>query len=219
MAEEITPVQATEDTVTLEDVYKQFDVSEPAPSAQPSAPATPALKEEVSIPDAFDTDAHKGFLKELATSNANTEKMLREVAGKLSQYEAEKAMAKINEDIGNAVSKVNDTLNLPKKVAEAYLDGKVREDKRLQAIWNNRDKNPKALDAALNVIKRDMEREFTVKVDPSVASAQRAVKEAQRAMSSSTKETTSEDRWASFAKEAGGEDRAWQLLLEGRYPG
>jgi len=201
-------VQA-EPEVTLDDVYAQYGVE---PSAQTEQPDIPQTKLPDQVPDPFDP-AFKDYLKE---TNEALHKSLQDVVGKLSKQEQEAQHKKLEEDINSAVTKLNDGLSLKPMVVQSYLDAKARTDMRFKSIWDNRGKNPEALNAALGAIKKEMESDFQMKVDPSLKASERALKLSQQQMAT-TKQSNAEDNYQEFESGAGGFDRAWELILNGQY--
>jgi hypothetical protein len=105
------------------------------------------------------------------------------MAGYLTEQQRQAAAQATRADIEKAVEAINEVVKHPKsKVIEAALDGMVREDPRLKAIWNNRGKNPTAWNNALKIVTKSIAEDFSVKVDPNLVAAQRARKDAQRQM-------------------------------------
>ena len=141
---------------------------------------------------------------------------MKQIAGFLTAQQQKAAMETTRADIEKAVGAINEVVNYPKpKVIEAALDGMVREDPRLKAIWNNRGKNPGAWNNALKIVTKQIADDFSVKVDPSLVAAQRARKESQKQMATTTDKDTNptEDRLA--AAQGADFERGWEALVSG----
>ena len=214
--------QTTEKEVTLDDVYRESGLDKETTQAVTQTATETKTTEEAtkkvepsSIPDPFDTENFKAFLAREAAGKTELEKAVRAMANHLSAKAQQEVVATTRADIDKAVGAINEVVNYPKpKVIEAALDGMVREDPRLKAIWNNRGKNPGAWNNALKIVTKQIAEDFSVKVDPSLVAAQRARKESQKQMA-----TTANDSGASPLEErlgaAQGEEfeREWGKLL------
>jgi hypothetical protein len=187
----------TEKEVTLDDVYRDAGLDKIEASADTTTKTetkTDTVKVEVpAIPDPYDTENFKAFMAREAAGKAELQQAVRQVVGHLTAQQQQAVQAATRADIDKAVAAINETVNHPKpKVIEATLDGMVRDDPRLKAIWNNRGKNPGAWSNALKIVTKQIAEDFTVKVDPNLVAAQRARKDAQKQMATTTnKETNS----------------------------
>ena len=208
---------STEKEVTLDDVYRDAGLDKVVAQEVQQQPAKQETKEEPvkvepsSIPDPYDTENFKAFLARQASGTTELHKAVSEVTKFLTaqqqraQFEATKA------DIDKSVKAIDEIVQIGKpKVVEAYLDGMVREDPRMKALWENRAKNPAAWNNALKVVGKKMAEEFSVKVDPELQKAQRARKESQQQMATTTEEST-DSGWENLTPEE--HDRKWQSLL------
>lgn len=212
---------STEKEVTLDDVYRDAGLDKAAaqtvtadrPERQEQQQQTQKV-ESSSIPDAYDTENFKAYLAREAAGKSELQKAVSAIAGHLTAAERQRVAVATKADIESAVSAIEKTVQLGKpKVIEAYLDGAVREDPRLKALWENRTKNPVAWQAALGVVSKKMAKEFDMKVDPALAAAQRARKDSQKTMATTTESSASpaEER---LAAASGSEfDIEWQRLL------
>jgi hypothetical protein len=213
-----TETQVTEKEVTLDDVYREsgLDKETPQTQAQPQQPQERTRVEPSSIPDPYDTENFKAWAARQAAGTTELERTVRQLTGFLNKQVQDQAINATRADIDKAVQAIDEKVSLGKpKVIEAYLDGMVREDPRMKALWDNRSKNPVAWGNALKIAANKMAEEFSVKVDPSLVAAQRARKEAQRQMATTAPEpdNPAEDR---LAKAQGQDfDVEWQRLVSG----
>ncbi|HZR02802.1 MAG TPA: hypothetical protein VFA81_06505, partial [Burkholderiales bacterium] len=173
--------------------------------------------EPSSIPDPYDTEAFKAFLARQAAGTTELHKAVSDVAKFLTAQQQAAAAAQVKADIEKSVKAIDEIAQIGKpKVIEAYLDGMVREDPRMKALWENRTKNPVAWQKACQFAAKQMSEEFSLKVDPELQKAQRARKEAQKQMATTAdKDNTNpvEDQLAA----AQGADfaRQWENLVNG----
>lgn len=215
-----TETQVTEKEVTLDDVYrdagldKEVTTTERVVTKEPERRETKA--EPSSVPDPYDTENFKAFIARQSAGTTELEKTVRQMAGFIGDQHRSKVLADTRADIDKAVQAIDETVSLGKpKVIEAYLDGMVREDPRMKALWDNRGKNPAAWGNAVKIAAKKMAEEFSVKVDPSLVAAQRARKESQKQMATTSPEPDNpqEER---LAKAQGQEfDQEWQRIISG----
>ena len=209
-----TPSEAAP-TQTLEDVYKQFNVDDAAQqfTAQPVqntptqnyAPTPPPAN--TFIPDPIsDPEGYRQFMLASQQQNSAFGQTINTLNAKLSQMEKERQQQQIDADIGKAVAKVNSKVKADPLMVELALEKKAREDGRFMKIWDNRYKNPKAYDAALDAIANELQGKFTVRNDPQLTENQRALKASQRGMATSNQ--SRDDGWDNLSDEDF--DRKWR---------
>lgn len=203
--ENVVTEQVTEaaPTQTLEDVYKQFNVDDAAQqfTAQPvqNTPTqnyapTPQQTPNTFIPDPIsDPDGYRQFMQASQQQNSALGHTINTLNAKMSQMEKERQQQQIDVDIGKAVAKVNSKVKADPLMIELALEKKAREDVRFMKLWDNRYKNPKAYDAALDAISNELQGKFTVRTDPQLTENQRALKASQRGMATSNQ--TNDDDW------------------------
>lgn len=172
----------TEPTSTepsLEDVYAQFQVTEqPQVQTQQETPQ-PASKPEVIIPDpALDPKGHEAFVRNQLKDTDEMKGILRAVVQHTQQYEAQRTRAAEEADIKKAVETINSKLKADDDFAEIALAQRVRKDPKFKALWENRTKNPAALDAGLKALSTELAKKFEFRTDPQLTENQRAMKEA-----------------------------------------
>lgn len=221
-----TVSQETEKEVTLDDVYRDAGLDKIV-STQQQAPQqtqqqatqqnTLPVAEPSSIPDPYDAENFKAYMAREAAGKTALQQSVVEIAKFISAQAQEKAMAATKADIEKAVSTVNEVVGHPKpKVIEAAIDGMVREDPRLKAIWDNRGKNPGAWDNALKIVTKQIAEDFSVKVDPNLVTAQRARKDSQRQMATTSRDEGGSPLEEKLARAQGQDfDAEWQRLLGG----
>ena len=195
----------TDKEVTLDDVYRDAGLDKVVAQEVQQAPKQETQEapkvEPSSIPDPYDTENFKAFLAREAAGKTELEKAVRSVTQFLTAQQQAAALEKTKADIATSVKAIDEIVQLGKpKVVEAYLDGMVREDPRMKALWENRGKNPTAWNNALKVVGKKMAEEFSVKVDPDLQKAQRARKESQQQMAT-TNDASPENEWEGLTQE------------------
>jgi len=173
-------VEQTSTEPSLEDVYKEFNVSPETQQVQTQPAATqPVQKQEVSIPDpALDPEGHKVFMRNQLQDTDELKGILRQVVQHTQQFEAQRARAAEEADIKRAVETINSKLKADDDFAEIALAQRARKDPNFKALWDNRAKNPKALDAGLKALATELSKKFEFRTDPQLTENQRAMKEA-----------------------------------------
>lgn len=211
--------------VTLDDVYRDAGLDKivtapetrAEPKTEPAPNAVPSKIEPSSIPDAYDTENFKAWLARNAAGTQELHSAVVKIAQHLTAEQQRVAMAATKADIEFAVKSIDETVQIGKpKLIEAYLDGEVRADPRMKALWENRGKNPTAWQSALGVVAKKMGKEFDLKVDPALAAAQRARKEGQKTMATTSPEDETSAVEQQLAKAQGADfNRSWESLISG----
>lgn len=190
--------ETTEQTVTLDDVYRDAGLDKLVqPQAQFQQPPPPQQRppESLSVPDPYDTENFKAYIARQNAGTTALQEAVVNMASYLSNIQREQVASKLQADIQSAVGAVQKIVpDQDPEVIEAMLDGKARKDSRFKAIWENRGKNPSAWQNALNVVGREFAEKLSVKVDPSLVTAQRARKDAQKHMAT-TRQETQDESW------------------------
>lgn len=214
-----TTQQTTEKEVTLDDVYRDAGLDKAAETTQQTTTTearteTTAKVEPSSIPDPYDAENFKAYMAREAAGKTELTQAVKNIAGFLTAQQQKAAVETTRADIEKAVGTINETVGHPKpKVIEAALDGMVREDPRLKAIWNNREKNPTAWSNALKIVTKQIAEDFSAKVDPNLVAAQRARKESQKQMATTTNSDASPAEERLAAAQGNDFDREWGKLL------
>lgn len=214
-----TKSETVEKEVTLDDVYREakLDVQETKEPVEVKETTKEQKVEPLSIPDPYDQENFKAYMTREAAGKTELQKAVHAVVAHLSAQQQREAVSATKADIEKAVSEINEVVGHSKpKVIEAALDGMVRENPQLKAIWENRGKNPGAWSKAIGIVKKQIAEDFSVKVDPKLVESQRARKDAQKQMLTTQQDDASpqEDR---LAKATGADfDLEWQRLRGGQ---
>src|SRR5689334_1255744 len=192
MAEENT--QVSEPQPSLDDVYKQYNVdsvvqdfAKPAPQQEPQRASAPVIPDAVT-----DSEAHKNFLLNHVQDTQALRTTLQQTAAEINQWKQERAKAKEEADIKQAVDLVNETLKADPDMVEIALGQKARKDPRFMNLWMQRDQKPDAWKAAVKAYTVELEKKFQFRADPQLTENQRAMKTAQQAMATGSKEPSTD---------------------------
>jgi len=217
--EQPASTEAPQTENTLEQVYSEFNVEAEAQSFQPqqapqqqyqqpqqAAQAMPAIPDPVLDPAGFKTwqAAQSGEIqKKLASMEA---------------FQRQLAVAEINrreaEEVKTLVSYINKVVGLPEADAdliEFALAKQVRYDPKFAAIYQKRHQNQKAWNAATKAMGEQLQKKFSVRVDPQLAENQKALKQAQQSSATTKQTNPEEDRFA--GKTGAAFDKEWQSYI------
>jgi len=175
-------------TETLEDIAKSLTIEQQAqnfvssvqpqyqqPQYQPH-PQPPSF----NVPDPVtDPDGYRAFMAAQYQNLNQHSTTLQDISQKIGNWERMQAEQKINQDVDRAVTKVNEKLKMDQDTVEVALELEYRKNPSFKAIWDNRDRNPLALDRALEILSGKLSSKFQVKQDPQLAENLRAAKSAQ----------------------------------------
>jgi hypothetical protein len=197
---------------SLDDVYKQFNVQEAAesftakPQAQPAPQQQPAV-----IPDpALDIDGFKTWARQQSSADSELRQTLTQVNERLSGYEQERQRTREEADLHKAVSVLKEKVpGADDEFLEIALAHKARKDPKLLSIWENRAKNPQALEAALKAVGNEFASKFSLKADPQLAENTRAMK-ASRDQKATTQAPDVDEKW----RNPDNFEREWARLVE-----
>jgi hypothetical protein len=214
--------------LSLEDVYKEAGITGASPQTPaPVAPVVevkPVVPAEIEIPDAYD-DGHKAFLQSLVAKQNALEQNQLSVTAKELQRERAAANAKLEEDISEATSFLQENAgfdSLPydaagkAQLARYELETLANRDPKFQQLWVSRNNSPAhkaALQKALTVVSKNLAKRFEGNIDPKLAANRRALKAAQS--SSATTEAASEGASSLDGLSGAAFERAWQQMLQG----
>lgn len=200
-----TQAPAPQEPSGLEKVYSDFKIEDQAASFQPQPAAQPAPQAQPAqvpapfmpkAPDPFDPSFQQ-YMGNLAQVAAQTNNALHQTRTELTQMQQALQRQRVEADIKSAVGKITEKAGIEPEIAEVALEAKARKDPRFLAVWNNRDKNPKAFEAAIAAVAQEFQSKYTVRQDPQLAENQRAVKASQQQMATTTK-ANAQDEWASM---------------------
>ena len=192
----------------LEKVYKDFNVEGEAASFQPETPAPQAPATQPQAPrkyDPFDPNfpAHLSAIEQAA---ARAESALSQTQGKLTALERSIHQRQVEADLKQAASSVAEKTGIDQDYAEVVLEARARKDPKFLQIWNNRQKNPKAFNAAIDALSGEVKDKFVVKQDPQLVENQRAVRASQQQMATTAK-VSDQDKWANMTPQERAQER------------
>jgi hypothetical protein len=199
----------------LEKVYTDFGVEaeaekfqpqSPAP-AQPAAPA-PAFK----APDPFSPEFGV-YQAQLQQGVSALHQSLQQTQQKLTALDQQLNRRQVEADIRQAAKTLSEKAGIDADVAEVAFEAQARKDPRLLQIWNNRAKNPRALEAALNALGTEFAQKYAVRQDPQLVENQRAVAASRQTMAT-TQKTSDADAWAEMSPQER-QAKVQQLLRQG----
>lgn len=207
---EESQVQQTSEP-SLDDVYKQFNVQE----AVESFTATPQKTEpqkEIVIPDpALDVNGFKDWAKNVHSADQEIRQTLTTVNERLTKFEQERVRVREEADLQKAVGILKEKVSgVDDEFLEIALAHKARKDPKLLSIWENRGKNPQALEAALKAVGNEFASKFAMKSDPQLAENARAMK-ASRDQKATTQAPDIDEKW----RNPDNFDREWDRLVNG----
>lgn len=169
-----------QETPSLEQVYKTFNVEAEAQSFHPQKEQVQTQQQPqkaVAVPDpVLDPDGYKTWQGQQSQFLQQT---LSQIQGQLSSFQRERLVAKEEADIKSAVQKFRSVTgeDIDEDVAEVALGARVRKDPKFLAVYKNRDKNPQAWNAALSAYANEFKAKASFKIDPQIAENQRAAKQ------------------------------------------
>jgi len=191
-----TPEPSTEPS--LEDVYKQYHVSEPQAQPQPTPQPQPAPSQpepEVSIPDAaLDPDGYRQWARQRLMSETQIKQALNAVAGRIHQYEAAQTKQREEADIQRAVEVIREKVDADPDLIEIAIAQKARKDPRFMSLWANRAKNPQAWNAGLKAAAGELAGKLAMRQDPQITENLRAAKQSQQTQATSAPEDDEKTR-------------------------
>lgn len=201
----------TEVEPSLDDVYKQFNVQEAAESFT-ATPQQQTQPQPQHIPDpALDIEGFKGWAKQVQSADQEIRQTLTSVNQRLSQYEQERQRTREEADLQKAVGVLKEKVpGADDEFLEIALAHKARKDPKLLSIWENRAKNPQALEAALKAVGNEFANKFSLKADPQLIENTRAMK-ASRDQKATTQAPDPDEKWRNHETF----EREWSKLVSG----
>lgn len=214
--------ETSQQSPTLDQVYKQFNVEAEAQSFQPQrqvqAQQQQQQKAESVVPDpVLDPQGYKSWQGQ---QSQFVQQALSQIQGQLTQFQRERLVAKEEADIKSAVQKFKSVAGdeVDDDAAEVALGLKARKDPRFLAVYQNRDKNPQAWQAAVSAYAGEFKSKNQFKIDPQIAENQRAAKQSIQGSQAKQKddEPTGDDK-RFHGKTGRGFDREWRNYIDGGY--
>ncbi len=186
------PEEKPEDS--LESLYEQYNVAKP--ETAPAAP--PAELQPGENPLAAIQQEMAAFRQELADERQERTRTSEEA----DFHKAVAALGKAAELEGKD------------KMLRGYLIAQASDDPRLKTLWDNRNSNPRAWSRALEILGKEVKKEFDVP-NPQLEENQRAMEESQRGASTvPPQKAKAEDEWMRL-NPADFEQR-WRRMVGGR---
>jgi hypothetical protein len=183
-----TAVPAAE-TPTLESIAKELSVTEQAQQFQSAVPQyqpqyQPVQQPAFRAPDPItDPEGYNRFLLQQNQTLSDLGATTKQIAERFQAIEQKEQEQRINHDVNNAVTQVNEKLKVDPKLAEVALEFVYRTDPNFKKIWDNRERNPEAYKRALDVVtEKTLIPMFNVRQDPTIASNIKAAKTSQQSM-------------------------------------
>lgn len=184
-----TPVVNTPEP-TLEQIAKEIPVEEQVRQfdARPAVPAQqyqPQYQQpqQPYVPDPItDQEGYKRWVLSQHQVTQQFDGALREISREITEFKRAKEQERIEADISSAVTKVNEKLKVDPMYAELALDREYRTNPTFKFIWDNRHRNPQALDKAIGVLSTKFAGVFQVRQDPQLTENVRAAQSSQQSM-------------------------------------
>jgi len=189
-------------TQTLEDIAKELSVEQQAQnfvsSVQPQLPPQYQpqgyQQQPFNAPDPVtDPDGYRAFVARQSEAMLKLNSTVDQVASKIGEWEREKQEQRINQDVDRAVTKVNEKLKLDPDMVEVALELEYRKNPSFKKIWDARDRNPGALDRALEILSSKISTRYQVRQDPQLAENVRAAKSALQTNANPGQSNSSDD--------------------------
>ena len=203
---------------TLEQVYKQFNVDETAQQFQPSAPQQPSQPAAPQQPMSEVPDPildPQGFKSWSTTQAKSTQEALSKLHQTQQQIYVAEMQRREEADIRSAVQKVQEKVgDIDSDFVEIALGQKARKDPKFMSIYQNRNKNPAAWNAALGAVASEFKGKYQFRQDPQLTENLRAAKQSTQG-SLTTKDTSSAnpiEEKLSGAKTQAEFDRMWREM-------
>ena len=210
-----TQATDTGDTVveeSLDDVISEYNVQTPAPSSQPQVQQRPEITPVAKV-DPLDESQFQQYTQAVARNQTALDSQVRELSEKLTQFEQKEAELRIETDINEAISRLNDGLNLNPKLVRVHLELTAQEKPGFRKVWENRHNDPKTFSRALTALQKELGNTYSVRQDPELTETQVAIKQSQQSMASTGRK--SEDTPTERLKAATSQaefDRVWNEM-------
>jgi len=203
---------------SLDEIINQYQ-PQPAPVAvaQPEVATAPQPAQSQTF-DPLDETQLKNYVSQVSTGQSVLSTQLNDVRAELTQLREESQRNQTNSDIENAVTQINEGLNLDPRIVRVHLEMVAQEKPGFKTIWDNRKSNPGAYTKTLSALSREIGDTYSVKVDPELTANQVAIQKSQQSLATSSQADGSgnpmEDALAA-AKTDGEFDLLWQQMKSG----
>lgn len=197
---------------TLEQVYQQYPVEQSASEFKPQA--TPAAEQRLGaeIPDPILDSA--GFKAYLAKQGSEIQKEIADAKQLKQHLTLQEQQRREDSDIKSAVATVKEKIgddHIDDDFIEVALGQKARKDQKFAALYQNRNKNPAAWQAALSAVSQEFKGKYAYRQDSQLTENVRAAKQSTQT-SQTAKESSSDnpiERRLNEAKSPAEFDRIW----------
>ena len=173
---------------SLDDIISEYHVQ--APTSNKVATPDPTVShgsQTFNLPasiDFLDENQAKQYTKAIADGHSTLYSQLNEVKAELTDLRRERAELQIENDINQAVSAVNDGLDLDPDLVRVHLEYVAQKKPGFKAIWDNRVSDPATYKKALNAVKKDIASKYQTRTDQGLAETQAAIRQSQRTLAS-----------------------------------
>lgn len=199
-----TTAETSQAVDPMEQVYKAHNVDQMAQefnakrTEQTQTQTQTQRQEEVVVPDpTLDPTGYKTYEARKAHQLEETRQALSRVEGQLTAFQ-QAAVRQVEEaDIRKAVETVNTHLGdakLDPDMVEIALGAEAKKEPRFLTLWQNRHKNPQALEQALKAFSGKLAKKFAMRADPQIAENQRALREATSTKATTAPEPTQDEK-------------------------
>jgi len=177
---------------TTEEVAKKYKVEEQAQEFK-AQPREVEQKVESAPDPVYDPEGFQRYQQQISQQNTQLHGTLREIVTEVSTLKEQLSQERLNAEVNKAVTRVNEKLNIDPDYVEIALEKRYRDDQAFKRIWDNRTKNPKALEEALDVVTGELEGVFAVRQDPQLTENVRAARKSQQTLMKQPVEQKEED--------------------------
>jgi hypothetical protein len=207
-----TDEQQGTETPTLDDVYKEYGIEDQAAQFQQNRQAQQNPQPQQSqprqeppplaVPDpTLDPQGYRDYEQRKLQDSQSLRQTLSQVAGQLTQMQAQAVRATEEADIRKAVGVLKEKVQgVDDDMLEIALGHKARKDPKFMSLWQQRAQKPEAWNKALQAVAGEIGSKFSARQDPQLTENTRAMKAAAQAASTS-RTGKGDDEWPSDQRE------------------
>lgn len=175
-----------EQTQTLDDVYKHYNVEEqsqgfnPQRQTQQATQNQPAQQQQPQVPAIPDPVLDpQGYKQWHGQQNSLVHNALSQIVGELKSFKDERTKSREEADIKGAVAQFRKVVGdeVDEEMAEVALGARARKDPKFMTVYNNRNANPQAWSAAVSAYANEFKGKLQFKIDPQLTENVRAAKQ------------------------------------------
>jgi hypothetical protein len=183
------PESAVASEPSLDDVIAEYNV-QPAAAPQALAPSEPVMPAQpaAAVVDPLDSGQFNNYVQQVNSGQSVLNTQLQDVKTELTELRQERAQLQIEADITSAVGKINEGHDLNPEIVRVHLELTAQNKPGFKALWENRTQNPKAFDAALSAVSREVGDLYANKQDPDLTANQRAMQQSQKSLAGTSVE-------------------------------